>query len=490
MHVSETLQRRNRLLVKIVWGMLALGLAVNILTDATMLSSLVIGGVGVVSCTLVTVMTYRNWYSGYVMYLIPVFFLALMMILIASSETDPLITTYFLVFVTLSVMTLYSNFRAITFAAVLAFGVTVFLFLSEYKVIFANHMPVTIYMFLVLIAAPLMASSKFGERLQAEAEHQREQAVAEKNRVQDMVGRLAASLTVLNDFSARLKENISTTRTISQEITTAFEQITSSIETQTRSITDLNGAIQGIERAVETLAAGSTDMKALSEKAERLTKNGREQALSLSEKMSRVHETMDQSAGIMHELDALNERIHEIVATINHISQQTNLLALNAAIEAAQAGEHGRGFAVVANEIRKLANTSQESTRQIRDILEQIRVKTAQAVEQVMQIQQVTAESHEAARSMADVMNGLSADAERVKEQAGQVESAASSVLREYRKSAAEISVIAETTESNMAAFEEMLSSISTQDARVSEISESYNQLDELAAELKRMIAG
>lgn len=144
----------------------------------------------------------------------------------------------------------------------------------------------------------------------------------------------------------------------------------------------------------------------------------------------------------------------------------------------------------MADEIRKLANTSQESTKEIGEILERIRVMTSQAVEQVMLGRQMTAESNQAARQMAEVMNALYEDAENVKEQAERVQKAADDVLREYRKSAADINVIAETTESNMAAVEEMLSSISTQDARVSEISESYNQLDELAAELQRMTAG
>ena len=485
MHGADTLQRRNKLLVKIIWGMLILGIAVDFVTGATKSSVITLAVVGFAACGIATVMTYKNWLSRYIMFFIPVI-LTVLTILLAM--TGPVITTYFLVFVTLSVMTLYNSFRAIAFTTLLGIGVTVFLFLSDYKEeMFGNNHPVTIFLYLLLIAAPLLASSKFGERLQSEAEHQREQAIAEKNRTQDMIDRITASLLVLNDFSEKLKHNITTTRAISQEITSSFTQLTSSIEMQTRSIGDLNESIQGIEQAVESLVARSTDMKALSENSEMLTKNGKEEALSLSEKMNRVHETIEHSVAIMNELNEYNKMIHEIVATINHISQQTNLLALNAAIEAAQAGEHGKGFAVVANEIRKLADTAQQSTKQISDILEQIRVKTDQAAEQVVLGQQMIAESHQAANRMADVMNSLSDDAEKVKEQANEVQSSASDVFRQYRKSAKEITTIAETTEANMTAVEEMASSISTQDARVSEINDSFLQLDELAAELKGM---
>lgn len=488
MNASDTLQRRNKLLVKIIWGMLVLGIGVAYITGATIDWVITLAAVGFTTCGIATVMTYKNWLSRYIMFLIPVILTALTILLVMMG---PIITTYFLVFVMLAVMTLYSNFRALAFTTLLGIGVTLYLFLSEYREpMFANNHPITIFLYLLMIASPLLASSKFSERLQAEAELQREQAIAEKNRTQDMMNRIAASLHVLNDFSAKLKQNMTTTRAISQEITSSFTQLTASIETQTRSIGDLGESIQAIEQAVESLAARSADLKALSENSERLTKNGREETIHLSDIMDRVHETIEQSAAIMKELHEYNQMIHEIVATINHISQQTNLLALNAAIEAAQAGEHGKGFAVVAHEVRKLADTAQKSTNQISDLLERIRLKTDQAAEKVVLGQQMINESHQAVDRVSDVMNLLSEDAEKLKDQANQVQSSAADVYRQYRKSTAEIVTITETTENNMAAIEEMASSIATQDARVSEITDSYLELDELAAELKRMTTG
>lgn len=117
-------------------------------------------------------------------------------------------------------------------------------------------------------------------------------------------------------------------------------------------------------------------------------------------------------------------------------------------------------------------------------------MKTNQAAEKVVLGQQMINESHQAVDHVSDVMNLLSEDAEKLKDQANQVQSSAADVYRQYRKSTAEIVTITETAENNMAAIEEMASSIATQDARVSEITDSYLELDELAAELKRMTTG
>jgi len=488
MNVDATLHRRNKLLVNIIWGMLLLGIVVDFLTGAPVASIIALAVVGFIACGAATLMTYMRWFPQYVMYFIPIIITVLTLLL---AVTDPIITTYFLVFVNLSVMTLYNNYRALVFTAALGLALSIYLFLSPYRdEMFTNNSPLTIMLYLFMIAVPLIASTRFSEGLQRENDRQREQAIEERNRMRDIYTKIASSLQTLNAFSSNLKENITSTSTISQEVTKAFNEMTASIEAQTRGIGEINDSIQAVEKAVGELAERSDAMKELAGQAVVQMNEGREDALRLSGDMNRVNEMIDRTAAIMAELSRYNEAIHEIVAAINHISEQTHLLSLNAAIEAARAGEHGRGFAVVSHEIRKLAETSQQSTKQIADILERIRLKSDEAAGQVNLGQRMIVESHHAAQRMADTIGRLAGDVEHLAEQSARVQASSGDVFRQYRNITERVKFIAEATESNMAAVEEMAASMVTQNDRINNVKESYLQLDQLAAELKNMSGG
>ncbi|MCR5833548.1 MAG: HAMP domain-containing methyl-accepting chemotaxis protein [Selenomonadaceae bacterium] len=185
----------------------------------------------------------------------------------------------------------------------------------------------------------------------------------------------------------------------SQELTASAHQSAQASEQVAQSVTNsagavieqqgyVNDAMESINRALVSIEklAKTADMVAthVSNATEEAT-NGSQAVETAVSQIFSVEKIVNNSAATVDKLGKRSQEIGQIVEAISGIAEQTNLLALNAAIEAARAGEHGRGFAVVSEEVRKLAEESQEAAQKIATLIGDIQSDTTEAVDSMQQ---------------------------------------------------------------------------------------------------------
>jgi len=208
-----------------------------------------------------------------------------------------------------------------------------------------------------------------------------------------------------------------------------------------------------------------------------------------------MHSVLDSSAGVtaaIRELAAHSEQIGVIVKTITGIAEQTNLLALNAAIEAARAGEQGRGFAVVAEEVRKLAEGSQDAAEEISDLIGTIQSKTAQAVgvvensaERTTMGARVVDQTRESFQCIDTAVHEMTTEIGQLAEAAGQMADSANSVLGNIDEVAAVADQSSATTQQLSASTQETAASAQQIATSSEDLASHATQLAELVTRFK-----
>lgn len=198
--------------------------------------------------------------------------------------------------------------------------------------------------------------------------------------VRNVIKSVAASAEELAISSNELTESAEQSAQATNQVAISITEVAQGTEQQVRAVDEASTAIEKLSVGIQQAAGNANVVATASEKTALVAQNGGKSVRVAVTQMANIEKTVSSSTQVVARLGERSKEIGQIVNTIAGIAGQTNLLALNAAIEAARAGEQGRGFAVVAEEVRKLAEQSQEATKQIAALIGEIQADTEQAV--------------------------------------------------------------------------------------------------------------
>jgi methyl-accepting chemotaxis protein len=306
--------------------------------------------------------------------------------------------------------------------------------------------------------------------------------------ISGMIREISQSSQTLSAASTQMASTSEETGRAIQEIASAVNNVAAGAEMQVRSVEDARRVTDELSAATSRSAETAEQTATAAEEARVLARDGVHAAEQASVAMRAVRDSSVETSTAIKALGEKSDQIGGIVQTITGIAAQTNLLALNAAIEAARAGEQGRGFAVVAEEVRHLAEESQQAAASISDLIDEIQretLRTIQAVESGAAQTEGGVETVEQARD-AFVQIGQS-----VEDMSSRVEEIASAI-REIAASGDQMRdtmlAVSEVAESSSASTEEVSASTEQSSASTQEVAATAHQLAETAETLDKLV--
>ncbi|WP_459743300.1 HAMP domain-containing methyl-accepting chemotaxis protein [Pseudomonas sp. 3A(2025)] len=255
--------------------------------------------------------------------------------------------------------------------------------------------------------------------------------------------------STLRELITGIRDSVTQIASAAEELSAVTEQTSAGVNSQKVETDQVATAMHEMSVTVQEVARNAEEASFAASAADREARDGDRVVGEAITQIERLATEVKRSADAMTELEQESDKIGKVMDVIKSVAQQTNLLALNAAIEAARAGEAGRGFAVVADEVRGLAQRTQQSTEEIEGLVAGLQSGTRQVSSIMLGSRELTNSSVELSRKAGESLSSITQTVSNIQSMNQQIAAAAeqqSAVAEEISRSIVNVRDVSEQT--------------------------------------------